>query len=177
MIRKLMFAAAVSGLALSTAWAQAPSPSPSPSQTPSATQPAPEKSPSSSSAMNGGTPKVVASQQPDQLLWSKFKGTNVVDKQNQKIGDVSDILFDKDGKIQALVVGVGGFLGIGSKDVALSMSSFQMVPGKQANTQQLQLAMTKDQLKQAATFKAYTPPTTTGSGSSTRRPAGGGMGR
>ena len=45
---------------------------------------------------------------------------------NAKIGDVTDVLFDKDGKVLAYVVGVGGFLGIGSKDVALAPSSFQV---------------------------------------------------
>ena len=121
--------------------------------------------------MNGGTPKVVASQQPDQLLWSKFKGTNVVDKQNQKIGDVSDILFDKDGKIQALVVGVGGFLGIGSKDVALAPASFQVVPGDKSKNEsdKLRLSMTKEQLKEAANFEPYKEPRqTTGMGATTR---------
>ena len=47
---------------------------------------------------------------------------------DKKIGDVSDILFDKDKKILAYIVGVGGFLGIGSKDVAIDPASFQRGP-------------------------------------------------
>ena len=42
-----------------------------------------------------------------------------------KIGDVSDVLFDKDKKVVAFIVGVGGFLGIGAKDVAIDPASFQ----------------------------------------------------
>ena len=41
------------------------------------------------------------SQKPDQWLASKFKGTDVIGSDDKKIGDVSDILFDKDGKIEA----------------------------------------------------------------------------
>ena len=47
---------------------------------------------------------------------------------------MSDILFDKDGKIEAYVVGVGGFLGIGAKDVALAPSAFQIVPATSRRT-------------------------------------------
>ncbi len=47
---------------------------------------------------------------------------------SQKIGTVSDILFDKDGKIEAYVVSVGGFLGMGAKEVALAPASFEVIP-------------------------------------------------
>ena len=40
------------------------------------------------------------------------------------------MLFDKNGKIDGLIVGVGGFLGIGEKNVAIDMSAFQVVPGR-----------------------------------------------
>ena len=45
---------------------------------------------------------------------------------NEKIGDVNDILFDRNGRVLAYVIGVGGFLGIGAKDVALAPASFQV---------------------------------------------------
>jgi hypothetical protein len=61
-------------------------------------------------------------------------------------------------------VGVGGFLGIGAKNVALAPSSFQVVPANQGTTGsasstapediKLKLNMTKDQLKQAASFES-----------------------
>ena len=47
---------------------------------------------------------------------------------NAKVGDVSDVLFEKGGKILGLIVGVGGFLGIGEKNVAIDMSAFEVVP-------------------------------------------------
>ncbi len=80
---------------------------------------------------------------------------------------MTDILFDKDGKIEAYVVGVGGFLGIGAKDVALAPSAFQVVTGDKSKNEsdKLRLSMTKDQLKQAANFEPYkAPSSTTGMG-------------
>jgi hypothetical protein len=156
MINKLIAAAAVSGLALTTAFAQAPSPttptSPSP---PSATAP-------SMPSGKADSAKFVTKQSPDQMLASKFKGTDVVGADDQKIGDVSDILFDKNGKVLAYIVGVGGFLGIGAKDVAIEPSSFQAMPDNSttasAGDVKLRLSMTKDDLKNAATFEPYSPP-------------------
>ena len=94
------------------------------------TTPAPSSSASAAGAERAASSaKFVNSQKSDQFLASKFKGTDVIGNDNEKIGDVSDILFDKSGKIEAYVVGVGGFLGIGAKDVALAPSAFQVVPG------------------------------------------------
>ena len=95
----------------------------------------------------------------------------MIGSDDKKIGDVSDILFDKDGKIEAYVVGVGGFLGIGAKDVALAPSAFQVVPGDKSKNEsdKLRLSMTKDELKQAANFEPYkAPSSTTGMGAGSR---------
>jgi hypothetical protein len=100
----------------------------------------------------------VTTQTPDQWLASKFKGTDVIGTDDKKIGDVSDILFDKDKKVVAYIVGVGGFLGIGAKDVALDPAAFQPVPGKDATDFKLRLSMTKDELKAAPTFEPYHAP-------------------
>jgi sporulation protein YlmC with PRC-barrel domain len=43
----------------------------------------------------------------------------VVNSANETVGDINDVLIDRDGKIAAVIVGVGGFLGMGEKDVAL----------------------------------------------------------
>lgn len=110
-------------------------------------------------------PAFIDEQKPDQFLASSFKGTDVLGADDKKIGDVNDILFERDGSVKAYVVGVGGFLGIGSKNVALAPTSFQVVSGKDASDTKLKLSMSKDELKQAATFKPYkapTPASTTG---------------
>lgn len=186
MLKKLMLSTAITGLMIGAAIAQGAPPSPAPSSPPAASTPAPSPSapsPSASStAPSAPSAKFVNSQRVDQFLASKFKGTDVIGTDNQKIGDVSDILFDKDGKIEAYVVSVGGFLGIGSKDVAMAPSAFQLVAGDKSKNEsdKLKVAMTKDELKQAANFEPYKAPSaTTGMGgpTSTSRPAapGGGM--
>jgi sporulation protein YlmC with PRC-barrel domain len=164
-----MITTAITGLMIGSAMAQA-------NNTVSNPAPAPANKSAASTPATSPSAKFVNSQKSDQYLASNFKGTDVVGSDNQKIGDVSDILFDKDGKIEAYVISVGGFLGIGSKDVALAPSAFQVLPGDKSKNEsdKLKLSMTKDQLKQAANFEPYhAPSSTTGSGSTSTRPMGG----
>ena len=200
MLKKLMVTTAITGLMIGAAVAEGMPPSPAPSSPPATTESTPPaKSPSMSTPATGpaatspapsssasatapsASAKFVNSQRSDQYLASKFKGTDVIGTDDQKIGDVSDILFDKDGKIEAYVVSVGGFLGIGSKDVAMAPNAFQVVAGDKSKNEsdKLKIAMTKDELKQAANFEPYrAPSSTTGMGGATRpAPAGGGMAR
>ncbi len=60
-------------------------------------------------------------------LWqgSKLIGLNVYDPQNQKIGSIVQLMVDKDGKIQSVVIGVGGFLGMGERDVAVKFADLK----------------------------------------------------
>ena len=50
---------------------------------------------------------------------SKVMGVNVYDTNNDKIGDVDELIMTKEGKVDAVVVGAGGFLGLGEHDVAI----------------------------------------------------------
>jgi sporulation protein YlmC with PRC-barrel domain len=106
-------------------------------------------------------PQVVGTQSSDELLVSQLKGTAVMGSDDQKIGDISDVVFDKKGHVKAYVVSVGGILGIGAKEVALEQSAFHEMPviegrpqEKQFVVPRLQVSMTKDQLKQMAEPKA-----------------------
>jgi sporulation protein YlmC with PRC-barrel domain len=162
MLKRLMVSTALSAIVATAAFAQSPS-------APSSSDPA-----QAVQSQGSGKADFVSAQKPDQWLASKFKGTDVVGSDNQKIGDVSDILFEKSGKIQAFVISVGGVLGVGAKEVALAPNSFDVVPGQNGSADKLKLAMTKDELSQAETFARYEPPrptATTGAGS----PMGGGM--
>jgi sporulation protein YlmC with PRC-barrel domain len=62
-------------------------------------------------------------------LWraSKLIGLNVYNDQNEKLGDISEILVDKSGKVEGVVIGVGGFLGIGQNDIKVEMSKLKFV--------------------------------------------------
>lgn len=172
MLKKFMAVAAVSGLALTSALAQ--STAPSSSTTPSATNPAPTSSAAAPSTPSSGSAQFVTKQSADQHLASKFKGTDVVGSDDKKIGDVSDVLFDKDKKILAYIVGVGGFLGIGAKDVAIDPAAFQPVAGTDTNASdfKLRLSMTKDELNAAPAFEPYSPPRPVTSQAPATRPMG-----
>ena len=101
-------------------------------------------------------------QNVDQWLVSDLMGIDVIDEDNVKIGDVNDILFDREGKVVAYVIGVGGFLGLGEKDVALTPASFQVLRvGRWQESLKLKLSMTKDELTHAAAFKPYIAAKTT----------------
>lgn len=170
MLKKLALISAVSVFAVGTALAQSPTP-PASSSPPTATE-------TKSDMMKTGDAQFIAAQKPDQWLASKFKGTDVLGPDNQKVGDVSDILFAKDGtKIDAYVISVGGFLGLGSKEVALAPSSFQMVPGDPNSatnsSPKLKISMNKDQLKQAPNFEPYKEPNRATTGTGAPRPMGG----
>jgi sporulation protein YlmC with PRC-barrel domain len=127
--------------------------------------------------------KFIQSQSAEQWVFSKFKGTDVLGPDNAHIGNVNDMLFDKNGKILGLIVGVGGFLGIGEKNVAIDMTAFQPVPpetgssttgagggggGMSSNNDptnvKLKVSWTKDELKNAPDFQYYKPPSRTTSG-------------
>src|SRR4029079_4614855 len=62
-------------------------------------------------------------------MWraSKLKGLNVYNDKNEKVGDINEILLDKAGKVDGVVIGVGGFLGMGEHDVRVEMSKLNFV--------------------------------------------------
>jgi sporulation protein YlmC with PRC-barrel domain len=62
-------------------------------------------------------------------MWraSKLIGVNVYNDQNEKLGDINEIILDKSGKVAGLVIGVGGFLGMGRHDVIVEMSKLKFV--------------------------------------------------
>jgi sporulation protein YlmC with PRC-barrel domain len=60
------------------------------------------------------------------LTISNYYDQDVYDNQNNKIGDVNDILVDKEGRVSAVIVGVGGFLGVGEKDVAVPFNALKV---------------------------------------------------
>src|SRR5437764_759032 len=56
---------------------------------------------------------------PDLWRTSEITGVDVYNDQNEKIGSVGDVLVDQHGNMKVVVIGVGGFLGIGERNVAV----------------------------------------------------------
>jgi len=67
----------------------------------------------------------VMMQEKAQWRTPKLIGVDVYGADNKKIGKIDDILMGHDGKAQAVVIGVGGFLGIGKKDVGVPFSAIE----------------------------------------------------
>ena len=75
---------------------------------------------------------------------------DVYDPQNNKIGQVMDVLVSPDGKVNSLIVGVGGFLGAGEKDVAVDFGAIKRTT--KDNSIYLTMNTTKNDLKSAPGF-------------------------
>ena len=95
----------------------------------------------------------VTLQPPGQWLASQFIGQPVTNSAGETIGNISDLLFDKSGRIANVVIGVGGILGIGEKEVAIGYGALGITAdanGKRVFT----LDMSKERLKAAPEFRA-----------------------
>ncbi len=78
------------------------------------------------SSGQAGQINVLTQQQPDHRLARDVLGLSVYNAQDQNIGKVDDLVLDKDNKVIAAVIGVGGFLGIGKHDVAIPIDQIQI---------------------------------------------------
>jgi sporulation protein YlmC with PRC-barrel domain len=86
----------------------------------------------------------------DSFTVTDYYKQDVYDPQQSKIGKIDDVLVDKSGKVTGLVIGVGGFLGAGEKDVIVP---FTAVKSEKKNDKWwLTLDETKDSLKKAPGF-------------------------
>jgi|SRR5579863_624752 len=106
--------------------------------------------------------------QPDQIRASKMIGSTVYDVQNRDIGKVEDLVLSKSGRLDAVVLDVGSFLGMGGKYVAVRPGSIK------TNHRRLTLDVTKAQLKRMPSFKLANR--NTGAGTSTSPVHGGKLG-
>lgn len=121
----------------------------------------------------------ITQEKAGQWRGSKLKGLNVYNNNNEKIGDIDDLIVDRNGRVEAVVIGVGGFLGMGEHNVAVPFGDLKWIdqPRNTATTTNAPanttgttataarndtnraypdhavLNMTKDQLKAAPEFK------------------------
>ena len=115
---KKMLTAALLGVAMvgGVAYAQTSQPG---SQTPPAASPS---TPSASSAAAGQKMDLKGSWRSSKLI-----GLDVYNDGNEKLGDISELIMDKEGKVKAVIIGVGGFLGVGQHDIAVTMDKLKFV--------------------------------------------------
>lgn len=96
---------------------------------------------------------------------SKLIGVNVYNDQNEKLGEISELIVDRSGRVTGAILGVGGFLGMGEHDVMVPMDRLkfsneanksttgQSGDGKQWYPDRAVVSATKDQLKAMPQFK------------------------
>jgi sporulation protein YlmC with PRC-barrel domain len=93
--------------------------SPPAQQQPQATTPATPSAP----AAQASTP----SMKSGQWRGSKLTGLDVYNNNNEKIGDIKEIIMDSGGKAEIVVIGVGGFLGMGEHNVGLAWNQVKFM--------------------------------------------------
>jgi sporulation protein YlmC with PRC-barrel domain len=109
------------------------------------TQPAAQTSPS--------VIDFVTTQPANQSLARVFLGANVKNTEGDTVGDVNDLMFDSTGRISTVVIGVGGFLGMGEKIVAVPYGDLTVGRGTDG-ARTIVIKASKDALKLAPTFTA-----------------------
>ena len=117
--------------------------------------PAPDRAVTQDTATRAGAMTTMA---PDQIRVTDMDGATVYDTQNRNVGDVKDMLLDKDGRVAAVILDVGSFLGMGGKMVAVPMSDIKVTFQKSnadssTNKPRFTVNMTKEQLKSAQAFE------------------------
>src|SRR5262245_48937950 len=132
---RLAYASTLFALMTTVASAQAPQPVPA----------APRQAPGPAAQIHTHLPA-------DSVTVTHWYKQNVYDPADSKIGEIMDVLVDREGTVTALIVGVGGFLAMGSTDVATPFTSVRE-PTKDNNKYFVVMNSTKDALKSAKGFK------------------------
>ena len=148
MRRMLLVSTAALGLASLPALAQQAEPVPPAVTGPGAAAPAE----ASSAGITAGAPapKPIPEQAEHQVRAQSLLGVDVSNGQD-RIGTVSDLVVTDDGRVNAVVVGVGGFLGIGEKRVALAWDSVKLT--EQDGGRVILVSATREQLEGMPTYK------------------------
>jgi sporulation protein YlmC with PRC-barrel domain len=101
-----------------------------------------------------GTParaQVLNSLPSNSTTVTNYYKQNVYDPSDAKIGEISDVLIGKDGKVEAFIISVGGFLGMGEKDVAVPFTAIRA--SEKNGTWYLTMNATKNSLKEAHGYR------------------------
>lgn len=84
---------------------------------------------------------------PEALTGSDLDGAAVYDLDDRNVGSISDLILDSDGDIKAIVVDLGGFLGIGTKPVLLEMSNVDILQTVDGNELRAYISLSKEEME------------------------------
>jgi sporulation protein YlmC with PRC-barrel domain len=117
-----------------------------------ATVPASAQAPKAAPSQGGPAARTLTGMPSDNVTITHWYKQSVYDPADNKIGEIMDVLVDRAGRVTTLIVGAGGFLGMGEKDVAVPFKAVQTTT-KGDNKWYLVMNTTKDALKAAKGFK------------------------
>lgn len=119
---------------------------------PAAAETTPDKTAPATAAAPAATgEKFLAKQDDNELLASKLMGATVYGPGDENLGDINDVIIAKEGGIHAVVVGVGGFLGMGEKNVAVAFNQIEPSTDADGNVK-LVLHASKEELDSAPQY-------------------------
>lgn len=121
-------------------------------------QPADRAAPAATTSPTAGSDKMMLK---GKWRASKLMGLDVYNEANEKLGDINELILDKDGKVNAVVIGVGGFLGMGEHDIAVTMDKLKFVEEPVRSSASTTTTTTRDTTTGAATAPANSTANTT----------------
>jgi len=158
-MRKLLTISVASMLAVAPALAQQTGPGSQPSSPPSSMpdKSSPPSSMDKSEPVPGKTPGAAAQAPDAKTAMGDYRASNLLNASlknaaGESVGSINDLLLDGSGKITHVIVGVGGFLGIGERDVALKFEQVQLSRDSN-NRLSATASVTKESLKTAPEWK------------------------
>ena len=121
-----------------------------------------------------GSAQFLNKQASDDWLASNLIGQSVYNAQDENIGDINDLVTDRNGKIVAVLIGSGGFLGLGEKDVAVHFEDLKLARNEDDSIK-IVADLNKDTLASAPDYETLSEQKlTVGSTKGDREDAGGG---
>jgi sporulation protein YlmC with PRC-barrel domain len=90
-----------------------------------------------------------------ELRTEELAGTTVYGAEDANVGEIGDVVMTQDGKVDAVIIDVGGFLGVGEKEVAVGMDNLAFMTDKDGN-KYLYTNFTKEQLDAAPAYDEST---------------------
>jgi hypothetical protein len=144
MIKHTLTAAAFAAILASPVFAQVNKPD---------DQPLPDAARAAPTQSLAATGSFVQNQHATDWRSSKLIGAIVYGPDNASIGSINDVLIGNDGQVRAVVIGVGGFLGVGEKNVGLPLDALNITRKPDSSAiDKISVSTTKDDLKNAPQF-------------------------
>jgi hypothetical protein len=114
------------------------------------TAPPPVVQPGNPPAAEPAAPPVVRAEQVAPVELTGLMGHSVVGAGGAELGRIVDLLVDGQGKVRAVVVDIGGFMGVGNRKVAVAWSALRFAPGEKGPV--MSIVIPPDRIKSWADY-------------------------